>query len=154
MRDEFRNRMCNVPLSPIKNNYIVNDTLVSSKDSNRHELAVNSWEGYNDFEIYTLVSNTDVAEERVTCHVHGDTVDTRSEKSIHILKHSDYENNGNADSGCSSIPDNFKRVVIRGKGERGVAVLFSKDVQEHVLLSVRNKQVKIKIHIYLVSQDS
>ncbi|KAG5878414.1 hypothetical protein JTB14_031537 [Gonioctena quinquepunctata] len=41
---------------------------------------------------------------------------------------------------------NFKRVVIRGKRGRGVPVLFSKDVQEHisVLLSVRNKQVDDK----------
>ncbi|KAG5896595.1 hypothetical protein JTB14_024404 [Gonioctena quinquepunctata] len=40
----------------------------------------------------------------------------------------------------------FQRVVIRGKRGRGVPVLFSKDVQEHisVLLSVWNKQVDDK----------
>ncbi|KAG5869724.1 hypothetical protein JTB14_011337 [Gonioctena quinquepunctata] len=73
---------------------------------------------FSDFEIYTPVSNTDVAEERVTCHVHTDKVDTtRSEKSIHILKDADFENNGNADSGCSPMPDeevlNFARHIQR-----------------------------------------
>ncbi|XP_044765392.1 uncharacterized protein LOC123321723 [Coccinella septempunctata] len=41
---------------------------------------------------------------------------------------------------------NFKRIVIRGKRGGGVAVLFSKDVQEHIdiLLSVRKNLVDVR----------
>lgn len=75
-----------------------------------------------------------------------------------------YENNSSQSQNYEEFSDvvspsekfllqRFKRVVIRGKRGRGVPVLFSKDIQDHIkiLLNHRNKYM-IKNNTYLFGQ--